>query len=699
MKKQKISLIAFLCIFVSCRLLAVNDPKYPFHPSVDLKFETSNLPIVIIDLDERMADKSADKRVSASMKIIWDRSGGINSVTDGDSYDYNGKIGIKYRGNTSYNNSDKKPFGVRLQDDAGKKKKASILGMAADDDWALLAPYNDKSMIRDVLLFELMRGTLEYVPTGKYCEVVLNGVYQGVYIMAARVRQGAGRININKPSADSGDGLTGGYHLEIDRNDDPGFFGEVRPKDLRGNDKGTRTYYQYKYPDEEDMSVAQKNYIQTLVKSMEQAIAGANFKDPDVGYRAYLDVGSITDFFIAQELSRNPDGYRLSTPLYKYPDSKDKRFKFSIWDFNISMGNADYYDGWSTEGWAYNLNKYNDNNLVPWMFKRILQDESFHDNLKEQWISYRQDRFSEQHITQLTDSLVNLLQESQVRNFSIWNRFGAYVWPNYYISTSWNDELNYLKGWLTKRIAWIDSQWAAEEVNMIANAGFEAATTRTATGTDVWIGDWSTSGSGAALSNIAANIHSGKFALSLRSSCGATQMMTELLPGKYTLRFWANTQSDPGANFYLRYHNNKSGSNPLEMTVEPNKAYHLIEIKDIEVVTGFAELGFYTEAKSGDVRLRIDDVEFVKQPEGGNDIKGINAGNKLTLIVDRQNRSLSVESNDGQSEFPVSIFDISGKCLYSGCLKSGISIYPGTVFSTKGLYIIKVGNLTEKVIF
>ena len=54
------------------------DPYYPFHPQKVLEFTSSNLPIVIIDLDERMKDKELDTRITADMKIIWNTNGARN---------------------------------------------------------------------------------------------------------------------------------------------------------------------------------------------------------------------------------------------------------------------------------------------------------------------------------------------------------------------------------------------------------------------------------------------------------------------------------------------------------------------------------------------------------------------------------------------------------------------------------------------
>ena len=94
--------ILFLCCcfgVFGLKLYAIDDPKYPDHPKVSLPFSSSNLPVVIIDLEERIAPKNEDRRVPATMKIIWNRLGEPNRVdeTDSRNRDYNGSIVIGYR--------------------------------------------------------------------------------------------------------------------------------------------------------------------------------------------------------------------------------------------------------------------------------------------------------------------------------------------------------------------------------------------------------------------------------------------------------------------------------------------------------------------------------------------------------------------------------------------------------------------------
>ena len=684
------SLLLTTCVVRSYS--ALPDPKgyYPDHPNIRTNFTSSSLPIVIIELNEKIAKKEEDRRTSANMKIIWNRTGEENKLTDS-ANNYNGLVGIKYRGSTSYSMSPKKPFALRLRDATGNKISKSILGMGSDDDWALLAPYNDKSMIRDMLLYTLMEGALDYVPSGRYCELILDGIYQGVYIMAARARHGDNRINVKKPTNATVVGMRG-FSLEIDRQESPYIQSSVPLKDLYDkNISGRTVYYMLKHPDLEDLSTVQWETIKKDVWDMEKAMAGDDWNDPAKGYRAFFDTVSAMNYIIAQELIRNVDGYRLSTPIYKDANSNRDKFKFSIWDFNLSIGNADYISAWAIEGWSFNNNQYTDG-TNPQFFKRMLQDEVFYSNLKKIWTSYRKNRFSDERIIFTIDSLANLLKVPAVRNYATWG-YPTTPWPNYFYATSWEQELEYLRIWIIDRVKWLDSQWSSEEVNKVVNGTFDAVYSRTPGGLNAMLSDWKTEGS---VNLTSVNMYEGRYALSMYPNGKAWQTLTELTPGKYTLRCMLKTQGDPKANFLLQYYN--KNNSVIQKIINNSTTYYQIEITDIEVDNHFAEIRFTTGNATGDIRLWVDNVEFIKQTEI-NDPTGIkDSQTSFNVRVNDMNGSLEIELTYIDKNALIEVFDISGNTVYSGYAYAPVMKVEGR-FIRNGLYIVRIGNVVKKIIF
>lgn len=596
---------------------AQDDALYPFHPTIHYDFTSSNLPIVIIDLKEKMADKEEDRRVEAEMKILYRRDGSTNYMadtvsennTDPDIVNYFGRIGIKYRGNSSYN-ADKKPFGLKTQNSVGKNQDADILGMGADSDWALLSPFYDKSLVREALVFELMRDYLEYSPRVKYCELVLNGIYQGIYIMTARPRQGSSRLNLPKPKTTPSDALTGGYQLEFDRNDGEAYFTSKQyQQDIYGNKLSGRRNILHKYPDKEDYDSgemdAQRQYIENHIHKIEAVLAGSDYKDSENGYRKYWNVTSVIDYMLAQEVTRNVDGYRLSTPFYKHRDSVDPRIKMTIWDFDRGFGNSRASDAWSNEGWAWNMTV----NSHPFWFKRFLSDESFREELRDRWTYYRETKFTDENVIHMIDSLTNVLDEAKDRNFAVWDRWGIEVGPGYYISAGWQDEIDYLKQWILGRFNWLDSQFQPCPDNYVANASFDADSDRGVKNA-IYLSSWTvSSSSNVQLSTITP--YNGKYCLSFKNQSEAYQTVTELPNDTFTLKAWVRTLNDPGASIMIR----NQGAASVSVPITNSSSFYEITVPDIPITKGVCDIVFKMNPANSAARLYVDSVSLYRNPK------------------------------------------------------------------------------------
>ncbi len=461
MKQFLLILISFfLCFLVSAQRA---DNYKPSNPNVTIS--QTNLPLVFINTGKTMIQR--DNRIVAEMTIIQNGKDQLNYADTlkypNQTKGYAGKIGIKYRGNSSFTNSDKKPYSFRTETKNGKKQETALLGMGADSDWCLLAPYSDKSMIRDVLVYKLATPYFEFVPDGVHCELILDGTYYGVYILSERVRQGSNRVNIPKPGA-SDDALTGGYHVEVDRDDEVVYTSIYAPQYSDGTSIVNRKIsFQYKYPDIEDLTNEQKNYLHARINAFENALAASNYQDKQNGYRKYLDVTSFIDYMLSTEFARNVDGYRLSTNLYKHRDSVDPRFKMSLWDFNLGFGNANYNDGWNSLSWAYNTNNVNPSEaqLIPFWWYRLLSDPDYVTEMNRRWSLYRRQNYTTENIMHVIDSLTNILnkENAQYRNSLAWPRWNVWVWPNQYVAGSYADEINYMKEWILKRLAFMDANF------------------------------------------------------------------------------------------------------------------------------------------------------------------------------------------------------------------------------------------------
>jgi len=446
----------------------------------NVKIDRTNLPIVFINVGGQMIMR--DQYVLGRMKIIHNGDGQTNYgdtlAHQGQVVDYEGFIALKYRGNSSFDSSNKKPFAFRtlqsdvLPEDGGAKQKVKILGMAKDNKWGFIAPWADEAMFRDVLSFELARPWMDWVPAARMCEVILDGTYYGVYVLCERVSKGKHRLDLNDPGADEGD-LTGDYHVSVDHGYDPYFTSKYRPwQSLDGSRVATNYTIKYEYgdPDPEEFGQLPAGVRQALtgeVDKMEASFRAANWLDPQEGYRKYIDPMSFIDYMLATELSMNIDGYRLSTHLYKHSETRarlegiDARWKLTLWDFNIAWGNANYYDGDRTDRWQYmlNINFTWDDCPVPFYWYRLLQDDNFVEALHQRWQQYRQANHSDRAILATIDSLATLITSGGAaqRNEEAWGVFQqGYIWPIPYYAQSYDDAVGYLRSWVAQRLRFLD---------------------------------------------------------------------------------------------------------------------------------------------------------------------------------------------------------------------------------------------------
>ena len=460
---RKFVLLLF-CI-ISLPLQADSYDPDNYKPEIDTtKIEKTNLPIVFIDTrcgGEETQAIHKDWRIAARMKIISNADGtnyGDTIAHPDQTVDYEGWIAIRYRGNTSFNNSLKKPYNfktMKTADPDGDKLKTELLGMPKDNTWVLLAPYGDRSLLRDVLVWQLARPYFDYTPRCRYCELVLDGIYYGIFVLAENIRKGKYRLNLDDPGL-SGDELTGGYQLQIDRNDEPCFISKYKAVDSNGNAYSAyyQIYLQYKHPDYEEMDPVQIEYIQQRVEQMEDALASDDFTNPDTGYRQYLDPMSFIDQQLSQEISGNVDGYRLSTNIYKHRDSQDPRFKTALWDFNLAFANSNATNAKDTDFWRYQntyLTNYNAFNKVPFWWMRLMEDPAYVTLLKERYAQYRNENYTIKHIEATIDSITTLLSTDGAleRNNTTWKMFK---------SSTYDMQIDQIKQWIRSRIEWMDLQ-------------------------------------------------------------------------------------------------------------------------------------------------------------------------------------------------------------------------------------------------
>jgi hypothetical protein len=419
-------------------------------------FTSSDLPVISINTNgQEIVD---DPKIMASMGIINNGAGIRNSITDPFNQ-YNGKIGIEIRGQSSQM-FPMKSYSIELWNNSGNSINQSLFGLPSESDWVLYAPYNDKTLMHNFMAYTLSRSMGHWAANCRYVELLLNGEYKGIYVFMEKIKRNSGRVNISKMASSdiSGDALTGGYIISIDKEANA-WYSPYTPSNAINNQA---IQFSYVTPKITDIAQQQKDYIRAYVDSFENALHGISYQDKQTGWRKYADENSFIDYFIINEVSRNVDGYRLSAYFYKNRYSKGgKLIAGPVWDYDLSFRNADYCNGSNTDGWAYEFNSVcpGDYWHVPFWWDKLMSDTGFVSDLRCRWKELRQTTLSTTGLNHLIDSVVNLTAEARGRHFTQWPVLGVYVWPNPSpIPASYTGEISTLKTWLQARISWIDSQ-------------------------------------------------------------------------------------------------------------------------------------------------------------------------------------------------------------------------------------------------
>ncbi len=441
------------------------------------RFSGSTLPLLLIDAARwEIPD---EPKVLTRMRLIDNGPGVYNRLIDPPRA-YNSYVGIEQRGSSSLDLFPKVGYKLELRTRANVDTTASLLGMPEEGDWVLHGPYSDKTLIRNAFTYTLAARLGEYAPRTRMVELVLKGDNVGIYALVEAIKRDKNRVDIStlSPDENTGDDLTGGYILKVDK-----VTGEdlsldpfiVLPRRNRGGQDKTQLLLHYPKP--QNISAAQRSYITAWMSDFERRLASEAFEDPLDGYGAVIDERSFVDFLLINEITRNVDGYRLSTYLYKDKDSKGGRLHMGpVWDFNLAIGNADYCQGDLAEGWSLEFEQYcpGDGFQGPFWYARLWTSYPFRAATAARWRTLRQSgsALSDEVLYGMYDSLAAVVSgEPARRNFERWPVLGEYTWPNAYVPSSHADALAFAKTFLRRRITWLDAQFA--RITSVTEVGTE----------------------------------------------------------------------------------------------------------------------------------------------------------------------------------------------------------------------------------
>lgn len=419
---------------------------------------SSNLPIVSLSTYDEQIQNGIFK--PATMRIMYNTQKDRNALND-TLLNYIGNIDIQFRGMYS-STLPQLSYGLTTLNANREDTSVSLMGMPPENDWILMSTYNDKSFVRNTLMYHLFEKMGHYATRSRHCELYLNGDYQGVYIFTEKIRRTENRLNLSKlkESDTVGNELTGGYIFQHDYITNLGWNSTVGSPECPTNVAN----FKYEYPSFKNIQPAQAIYLQNYVAEIERRIFSAEFKDSIRGYRPYLDEASFADYFICNEFAWNGDGFAKSMFFYKDKNSKDSTLHAGpIWDFDWSLKRMPwvYTD---LAGWSHTT--YPCNNLqatLPWHFI-LMQDTFFQNTTRCRWDAFRKSFLNSTYINRYIDSMGVVLAEAEKRHYIKWPIWGINVGSTELppFAQNYKEETDTLKALIARRIAWLDKNIPGE---------------------------------------------------------------------------------------------------------------------------------------------------------------------------------------------------------------------------------------------
>ena len=423
MKTNKLACILFLSLLLANCSSSDNvipepeEPETPEDTIIDYSYRVAQLNIET-QYKAPILGKEKEHYVNFTMTID----------SENDEWDYEGTGRIRGRGNSTWLWYPKKPYRIKLDE------KASILGLAEEKDWVLLANYRDPTHLMNTFVFTAGNELgMPYTNHSRFVEVTLNDEYIGLYQLTEQVEQGKTRVNV----ADEG-----GLLISLDKDDGP----ELAPNE---SDNFWSEVYRMpicvKHP--EDQSKEQLNAIKDEFALLEQAIKNHDYDAVD----QLMDIQTFIDYMLLQELVYNVE---VDAPrsIYMHKDKDGKWFMGPLWDFD-----AGFDFDWSTMYTGHNyFMSYKELVLgtdpanriggyqVPKFFVDLFKNKRFVSEYKARWKEVKE--WVMPVFWETTALYAEQAKEAMKRDLS--------KWP---IDKIYSAEIKQMKNWLEARCNYLDT--------------------------------------------------------------------------------------------------------------------------------------------------------------------------------------------------------------------------------------------------
>jgi len=389
--------------------------------------ESGTLPLLYINTMTREDPTSRETYLSAT---CWLDNMGIDSIPTIGNSENPVTLQIRGRGNWTWNGFNKKPYRIKFDE------KQPLAGLRKAKHFCLLSHADDNlGYFRDEVGFELSRRLhLAWTPDSYPVELILNGSYRGLYFVTEPIRIGKHHVDIEEQRdlCTAPDSITGGWLLEIDN-----YSSDQTLTMTEGNGQTLRITYH----SPEQLSSAQKNYLQTQLKLIDSTIYNSNKKS--TAWEQLIDADALVRYYMVQELMEDTESFHGSCFFYKDSGEVALWTWGPVWDFGNAfqlMANRFLYDGsqfgvnWITE-------------MSRW--------ESFQQRIKSVWQEFLREGYPT--LGNWIDDRASLVASAALCDVARWPEYG---------STDMQKSAQTMKNRLEWRIAWLKGKWGEAESDL-----------------------------------------------------------------------------------------------------------------------------------------------------------------------------------------------------------------------------------------
>lgn len=352
-----------------------------------------------------------------------EEAGSLRLYTKDGAVNYAGNLlSIHGRGNTSWTDTEKKSYNLKLLQDA------DLLGMGSAQNWILQANAFDTSNLRNKIVYDFAANFgLMFSPDSQWIDLYLNGEYAGLYLLCERNEVHHERVNISREDS---------FLVAMEREER--LIAQNYLFFKTEADLSLRIHYPKK------LSGYELDMLSAKWQSVENALIAKSGIDPvtEKYWTDLIDLDSWAKKYLMEEVFCSIDGGILSQFFYwDGNDPAGKLYAGPVWDFDKSMGTllqweildpVTLYANQRHSGLNYHLYQKDE------FYTRVIE-------LYQDIVMPRLEKLLKDGLQDYADIIASAAMMNQIR----WKVSGNSFW----------EEVEYIRGYMYERMQFLKSLW------------------------------------------------------------------------------------------------------------------------------------------------------------------------------------------------------------------------------------------------